>query len=999
MAQIPPVSNSYVGDGITKIYDIDFVFLKKSEVFANVNGVPAPFTWLAGSDSSIEFVTAPPALAIIRVYRSTLAYTTLHIFQNGVPFLPRYIDENNKQMLYVAQEATFVSTAAMDIANEVLVRINAAEDVADLALLTSNEAKSIANNANTNAGIALTQASQAKTIAEGIDAKATQALTTANAADAKADEALEAVQQAGVASFNGRAGIVVPGNADYTSGMIGYKTRDVQARLDELVSVVDYADLRSALATGAMVRVPATVPTLTVSAADTPFVLPQLYRISAEGDLTIYLEAGTHTVAMGDLMRVGVRNSTIKVVGVAPTETKATAVASITGSANDWSITYNVPDTVGAAVGDYAKLFDAGPLPVLNGDNAASYVLREYPQKGELSAPPSFNVGPVSIVAGTNVATFLSVGAGKALTDFMKVGDLLTAYGQTREIQTVSTTSVTVIGNWTKSTANLPAYYITRASAGTIGTGGVASATVTGTGSNFAGEGNPGDVLLVNGALVRILTITGAGTMLVDMPVTITNGTKYTILQSAACLHEGVHEITAVSGSTITVRNRCPIKPPIVGVTVDEFRIIKTVLKQTGAGDGIVCDQNGSLRELNNVVLCGPGSGGGVGLLLQSRIPAEVSSGGTSFGDVTQHGLRGTILLGENVGVTRFLRGAMVGHGCLLNGRKLAVTNNQGFGVWVIDGGYANLRRACISGGSIGLLVNSGGGAVITEVRLCGTTGDGLRSDANASVYGEAPMAVACGGMGYRVMDSSKAHWTDGVALLCLSGFYLDGGSARIDRTVVGANTRCGLEGTEQVDVRASYAWVSGTSNTAGPGYGVQLGSGSTLVAVSATITGNEVADVAIPAIAAGATAILQTCNYGTLSGVVRVNSPNNNGSVVWDTSGVDTGSSVPTIGAASGTGGTVSAVGFKWTRDKDRYYFDGRVTVNTLGTWAGYLTMSLPFTAAEVTPFIGVNLTTGAVVSGHISGNEARIYAASGAPTFPVAAGATLSIGGNVRA
>lgn len=767
----------------------------------------------------------------------------------------------------------------------------------------------------------------------------------------------------------------------------------VAAKLRETVSLSDFTSLREALAYGQMVHVPAGTVSIDVSPADSPFVLPNLYRVNAEGDLTINLGAGVHVTATGDICRVGVRNSTIKLQGSVPAETKATAVTSITGTPGDWSITYTLANASGAQVGDFAKLFDVGPLPILNGDNAASYILRSYPLMGELYTPLAQSVGSLSYNNGGGSVAFSAVSG--ALTQYMHDGDLLTSKGQTRALNVVGGSSASIVGAWTNGgVTGSRAFYITRPNSGTIGTGGVASATVAGTSSAFLTEGNIGDVLLANGVMSKIIGIANNGSLTLDAPVTLANGTPYSILQSAACLHEGAHEITAVAGNSVTVRNRSQVKPPINGVTVDEFKIIKTVLKQNGDGDGVVFDQNGSLRLIDNLVLAGKGAGEGIGLLLQSRIPTEVSSGGTSFGNVTQGGLRGTVFIGENVGITRFLRASMVGHGCLLNARKMAATNNQENGIWVLEGGVANLRRVQISGGQIGLAVNAGGTAVVTEVRLAGCANDGIRSDANATTYGEAPMAVACGGMNYRILDSTKSHLTDGVSLLSfLSGVYVDGGSARIDRMAIGACARNGIEIGEQASVHASSCWVSGTSNTAGFGYGVSMGSGSNLMATDSAFVGNEIGDINIPAGTADSSMILQSCFYSTLTGITRVNSPSANNVAVWDGAGADTGSSVPVAGSGGGAIGASTGAALSWTRDKDRYEFDARVTITTLGTASGFLTLSLPFSVPLPTPISAINQTTGALCGGYVSGSQAVIYSSGGA--FPAASGNTIAISG----
>jgi len=773
--------------------------------------------------------------------------------------------------------------------------------------------------------------------------------------------------------------------------------RTVADKLRETVSVADYSSLRAAVESGAFVNVPPTVTEIAVSAADSPFVLPNLHRVNAQGDLTIRLGAGAHTTTTGNLMRVGVNNSKITIAGPDPLETKATAVTALTGVPGDWSITYNLVNASGAQVGDYAKLFDVGPLPILNGDNAASYILRSYPVKGELYTPLAQSVGSLTYANGGGSVSFSLVSG--ALTQYMHDGDLLTSQGQTKVLNVVGATSASIVGAWTNGGVNgSRAFYITRPNSGTIGTGGAPSITVTGTSSAFLTEGNIGDVLLANGVMSKIIGIANNGSLTLDAAVTLANGTPYSILQSAACLHEGVHEITDVVGNLVTLRNRSQVKPPINGVTVDEFKIIKTVLKQTGDGDGVVFDQNGSLREINNLVMVGKGSGAGIGLLLQNRIPSEVSSAGTSFGDVTQGGLRGTVFMGENVGITRFLRASMVGHGCLLNARKMAVTNSQENGIWVLEGGVANLRRVQITGGKIGLAVNAGGTAVVTEVRLAGCSDDGMRTDANATIYGEAPMAVACAGMNYRIYDSTKSHLTDAVSLLsALSGVYVEGGSARIDRMVIGACGRNGIEIGDQASVHASSCWISGTSNTAGFGYGVTMGSGSNMLAANSAFVGNEIGDLNIPAGTADSSMILQSCFYSTLTGVARVNSPNANNVAVWDGAGVDMGSFVPVAGAGVGAIGASTGAALNWTRDKDRYAFDARVTITTLGTASGFLTLSLPFSVPAPTPISATNQTTGALCGGYASGSQAVIYSSAGA--FPAASGNTIIVSGNVKA
>lgn len=137
-----------------------------------------------------------------------------------------------------ADNALSQVATANTTASNALTAANAANTTAGNAVTQANTATSIANDAKDTAeGIdakateALSTANAAASTANGIDAKATEALSTANAADAKAQEALDTVQEAGVASFNARTGIVVPVAGDYTADMVPYGGSTVSATL------------------------------------------------------------------------------------------------------------------------------------------------------------------------------------------------------------------------------------------------------------------------------------------------------------------------------------------------------------------------------------------------------------------------------------------------------------------------------------------------------------------------------------------------------------------------------------------------------------------------------------------------------------------------------------------------------------------------------------------------------------------------------------------------
>lgn len=135
MAQTPNTWDDYVGDGVEDTFQVTFPYQKQQEVFVTVDGAPAAFTFI--SAGWVQLAAAPASGAAIRVQRSTEAFEPRHEFANGVPLLPRFIDENNKQFLYVVQEAVnetagtaagalAVAEAAQDIAQAASDKVDAA---------------------------------------------------------------------------------------------------------------------------------------------------------------------------------------------------------------------------------------------------------------------------------------------------------------------------------------------------------------------------------------------------------------------------------------------------------------------------------------------------------------------------------------------------------------------------------------------------------------------------------------------------------------------------------------------------------------------------------------------------------------------------------------------------------------------------------------------------------------------------------------------------------
>lgn len=102
----------HVGNGVETVFGFNWPYLLPRDLIVTVNGQPVP-TVLA-SPNQVAVTPAPAALSIVRIYRNTPAQNPTYLFATGIPMLPKYIDGNNKQLLYALQEGllTFGSVEA-----------------------------------------------------------------------------------------------------------------------------------------------------------------------------------------------------------------------------------------------------------------------------------------------------------------------------------------------------------------------------------------------------------------------------------------------------------------------------------------------------------------------------------------------------------------------------------------------------------------------------------------------------------------------------------------------------------------------------------------------------------------------------------------------------------------------------------------------------------------------------------------------------------------------
>jgi hypothetical protein len=249
--------------------------------------------------------------------------------------------------------------------------------------------------------------------------------------------------------------------------------------------------------------------------------------------------------------------------------------------------------------------------------------------------------------------------------------------------------------------------------------------------------------------------------------------------------------------------------------------VLKTILQNTGTGDGFSFEQNAALKFANNLVLKGNGSStGSHGIALNGRLP----EGPTQLGDT------GIFNGGDGLAIIDWGRGAFVGHGCSLQTRRTHYCNSKDFGVWALEGSSCILRECIISGTTgKGIQLNSNATLKFTEGYCVGNTGDGITLESGASMYAEIPGFYQNGGMGVRSNGAVGLQMNEGIsALNGLSGFFgVQNSTASVQRVLFACNDREGVELSENSSVIGIGLWATGHNGSTGNGRGVFLSNAS----------------------------------------------------------------------------------------------------------------------------------------------------------------------------
>ncbi len=139
MARFKNPETIHVADGVEAVFSLDFPFLRREDVFVQVDKVlVTDYTWV--DDTNIQLAVVPKKDQEVRIFRDTPAQVPDTQFSQGIPFLPRYIDANNKQLLYAVQEGINTANLALDGVLDAIRIAEEARRLAQEALDAANEA-------------------------------------------------------------------------------------------------------------------------------------------------------------------------------------------------------------------------------------------------------------------------------------------------------------------------------------------------------------------------------------------------------------------------------------------------------------------------------------------------------------------------------------------------------------------------------------------------------------------------------------------------------------------------------------------------------------------------------------------------------------------------------------------------------------------------------------------------------------------------------------------
>ena len=518
-------------------------------------------------------------------------------------------------------------------------------------------------------------------------------------------------------------------------------------------------------------------------AAESALLLSKLYLVTSTSPVVLYVSSVS--VSTGDICKVG-DNGNITLSGSSPVETTLTSVDSVSGAAGNFSVTYNVASSIGMAVGDVLCVDQVLPARV---HYSSAFTGVRKPVLGEMMI--GFNFMGSLTVSGTTCTV-----TGTGCPTYLEPGFLVHIQGQTRTIQTVSASSFTIDAALDFSPTGLQWWWVSRPATGTVA---ISGTTVTGTSTVFLSQYDPDDIIVVDGRLLRIVSVASDTQMTISHNQTVPAGAGHSVYK-AGLLHEGAFEITGISGNQVTVSNKSRLrKPPKNLITAGRVRCVKTILKNTGSGNGFVFSMGSVLQGIKDIAIVSPGAGTGLAL--------NGSGAASGYNQQT-----GQVQLLGCAAVVGWSKNAFLSAGAVLVATDQFFSGSSSHGIECTDGGDAYLRNARVHGaGGIGMIA-AGGYARVSSAAFVGCGLQGVRQDVGSGVYGDT--WYAWGNVSHGVMQVNQCGIQFVDSISCCNGsegFNTQNlGKGRLSRTLFGGNVGFSINSTNS-EHEATQVWVSGS--------------------------------------------------------------------------------------------------------------------------------------------------------------------------------------------
>ncbi len=454
--------------------------------------------------------------------------------------------------------------------------------------------------------------------------------------------------------------------------------------------------------------------------------------LAAAGEAALYpngeinvLPTGDIVTSIGDIANInGSIANKVSIIGPAPIVKTLTGVTSFSGVAGAYPITYPLADTSNISVGDWGKV-----------DNVRGSNWMEW----GLNNPAIINGKNLGAIDISGVNWTLDFSA----TGILAVGNLIAVPGELLEIATIAGGGLTgtFVAAAKIARSDFAYWFVLKKLTGTItSSGGVLSSTIVGVGTTLLADAEIGSILFVNGQTRIVSTVPNDLGMTLTQPIIIAGASAFAILP-AIYNHVGGFKITAVNpGVSVTLLNTNPhssafAPPALKGLTSATLTVTKCTLKQDGAGNGIVVEDNGVLKYVDNVAIIGTFTTG----LTPVLGSVGVNCGGTP-GD-----LSGSVTFGSNVIISGWGTGIGLYGGIRAEAEGIAISTCA----WAVadyDSSFINLDNAVISNCTqYGVLASSNAGSTLGGTVFAGIGLSATYSGTASSHHSDMMLTMHCG--------------------------------------------------------------------------------------------------------------------------------------------------------------------------------------------------------------------------------------------------------------